>query len=198
MNTRDTEFLSIPFDSLNDLLPNQVLQLLISYKLELAIVSTDLENSKNELNRLKRMNIMTAMPVPCLRQSSSPMMKTRPNGIKENISKYAEKERISDRSDRSVRLSSSSISANATRFSSDMLKNTANLMRFKTNMGGKRVGGGSVVGSVAGSLSSFLGGGGSVRGDDNEGEVDDDGAGSESGSVEGSVYSHTEYRRTRR
>ena len=194
VNKRDTEFLSIPFDSLNDLLPTQVLQLLISYKLELAIVSTDLENSKNELNRLKRMNIMTALPVPCLRQSASPMMKTRPRSA---MSIYAEKESISDRSDNSVRLSSSSISANATRFSSDMLKSTASLMRFKTSTGagGKRVGGGSVVGSVAGSISSFLGGGGSVMDD---GDHDDDGVGSENGSLEGSVYSHAEYRRTRR
>ena len=159
-------------------------------------MSTDLENSKNELNRLKRMNIMTALPVPCLRQSASPMMKTRPRSA---MSKYAEKESVSDRSDNSVRLSSSSISANATRLSSDMLKSTASLMRFKTSTGtgagGKRVGGGSVVGSVAGSISSFLGGGGSVLDD---GDNDDDGAGSENGSVEGSVYSHAEYRRTRR
>lgn len=173
---RNTEFLSIPFDSLNDMLPEDILKLLISYKLELANVSRELEDARNELNRVKRINIMNAVPVPCLRRSDSPKMKLRPQSQKQETtrSKYAEKDGKSEKSGRDMSLSSSTISANASKFSTDMFKSTASLMRFK----GSKRGPGSVVGSVAESLSSFLGG-----------SVKDDGEDWEDGSQDGSVYS---------
>ena len=179
---RDTEFLSIPFDSLNDMLPAQILQLLISYKLELANVSRELEDCRNELNRVKRINIMNALPVPALRRASdSSRTLVRPQSGREQRGKYAEKEVKSEKIGiREAVLSSTSISANANRFSSDMFKSTANLMRFKS----VKMGPGSVVGSVAGSISSFLGG--SAVGDDLEDYDDDE---SQDGSVHSSAQS---------
>ena len=177
VQTRNTEFLSIPFDSLNDMLPGQILQLLISYKLELANVSRELEDSRNELNRVKRINVMNALPEPALRKPINPRVIQRPQSSKEPRGKYTEKEFKNEKIIKETRLSSSSISANANKFSSDMFKSTASLMRFKT---GKR-GPGSMVGSVAGSISSFLGG---SHKDDGE-EWDD---GSQDGSIHSSVH----------
>ena len=175
---RDTDFLLIPFDRVNEMAPTDVLKLLISYKLEHASISTELDDAKNELNRIKRINIMNATHAPGIRSlesSSSGRVSTphfshnlRLSTNKNNHtahhnqnnhssshttpnSKYAER----NKNEKEKKLSSSSISENASRFSSDMFKSTANLLRMKS----KSRGGGSVVGSVAESFTTSLWGG---------------------------------------
>ena len=181
--TRNTDFLLIPFDRVNEMSPTEVLKLLISYKLEHASVSVELSDAKNEISRIKRINIMNAVAVPAMRKiEHSAEHSSRPH-IKHgnNHNKYAEKSHRDNEKDRelgkSVKLSSSSISANAARFSSDVFKSTSNLLRMKTSLRG----GSSVVGSVAESISTSLWGGSAK----DAGE-EWDGEGSEN---DGSVYS---------
>ena len=210
---RDTDFLLIPFDRVNEMAPPDVLKLLISYKLEHATISTELDDAKNELNRIKRINIMNATHTPGMKKLESASgehslrhhttshlshhMKYGGNKNNHNhihnhtsnhstpTSKYAEK----NKAEKEAKLSSSSISANASRFSTDVFKSTANLLRMKS----KSRGGGSVVGSVAESFTTSLWGG-SVKDQGEQWESSDNGSVYNNSSHGGSVYdSHKKY-----
>ena len=210
---RDTDFLLIPFDRVNEMAPSDVLKLLISYKLEHASISTELDDAKNELNRIKRINIMNATHTPGMKKFESASGehslrhhttshlshhmkysagKNNHNHIHNHSSnhttpnsKYTEK----NKAENEAKLSSSSISANASRFSSDVFKSTANLLRMKS----KSKGGGSVVGSVAESFTTSLWGG-SVKDQGEQWENSDNGSVHNNSSHGGSVYdSHKKY-----
>jgi hypothetical protein len=114
--------------------PDTLLQMLIKLKVEYALACAELDRSRNEISRIKRLSLMNAQPVEQLRKASQ-----------DRAAAVAAR--------RAAEGATASAGTPRGSFSSDMLKSTADLLRLKAKA--RKVGGGTAAGSVSGSVASF-------------------------------------------